>query len=483
MTVRNTHTSPVPRRTLREDLGTLLRCPRELWLIYLATFFEYMGIFSFLPTVTLWLSKDFGLSDQQAGSWASIFSMLITAFVVLTGLFVERMGVRRMLLIGFTLAAVFRLGMALSTTAAMAIGTMLAFSFAYGSLSPSLQVGVSQTATKRTRPFAFSLWYVSFNIAGALSGPMIDRIRAAFVDPMAVNSAKPVLATKIMNLPFVGDRAVSAYATIMGVGFFFAVLAVLVTAFMRKDFRVHALAAQAREDAKDGVHAEVQEPSVSQRPINPFTALKEVAGDPKFWRFMALIGLLCLVKMMFQHMHFTWPKYVLREQGETFPLGTLWSVNSLLILFLAPLGTALTRERGVFETLFFGTLISSISPFILCFGSSMPFQVAAILVLTIGEAIWSPRSYEYSVSIAPKGKEALYVSLSYLPFFLAKFLVGPVSGFLLQKFCPENGPRNAPILWLLIGLSTIAGPIGMWLLRGWIQNTKPPEVSTAAALD
>ena len=42
--------SSAPKTTLREDLRALLRCPRELWLIYLATFFEYLGIFSFLPT-------------------------------------------------------------------------------------------------------------------------------------------------------------------------------------------------------------------------------------------------------------------------------------------------------------------------------------------------------------------------------------------------------------------------------------------------
>ena len=62
--------TPETKPTLKEDLVALLRCPRELWLIYLATFFEYMGIFSFLPTLPLWLSNDFGLSDKQAGWWA-----------------------------------------------------------------------------------------------------------------------------------------------------------------------------------------------------------------------------------------------------------------------------------------------------------------------------------------------------------------------------------------------------------------------------
>ncbi len=456
-----------PERSVRSDLAALLRCPRELWLIYLATFFEYMGIFSFLPTLPLWLSNDFGMSDRQAGWWASLFSVLITAFLFVVGVFVESIGVRRALLISFMLAAVTRLGMSLATSPLLAIAALIGFSFAYGSISPALQVAVGQAATKRTRAFAYSLWYVSFNLAGAAVGPIIDSVRAYFVDPSTGAGAKAKLITKTIVLPLVGERSFSAYSAIMGFGFVFAALATLATLPIRTNFRSRAEEQERREQAARG-----ELPSVEREPpkMNPLAAFREVVSDRLFWRFLTLIGLVCLVKMMFQHMHFTWPKYVLRERGEDFPVGTLWSANSLLILFLAPLGTVLTRNRGVFETLLAGTFISALSPFVLCFGSGLPFQIAMILMLTIGEAIWSPRHYEYTISIAPKGREALYVSLAALPFFFAKFFVGPTSGYLLQAYCPEEGLRRPAILWAIVGITTIAGPIGMYLLRGWIQN-------------
>jgi dipeptide/tripeptide permease len=213
--------------------------------------------------------------------------------------------------------------------------------------------------------------------------------------------------------------------------------------------------------------------------VNPLVALKEVFTDKAFWRFMALLALLSLVRMMFQHMHFTWPKYVIREQGDSFPVGTLWSINSLLILVLAPLGTALTRKRRPFEVLLLGAFISSLSPFVLCFGSSMPYQVGMILLLTIGEALWSPRLYEYNISIAPRGREATYVSLAALPYFLAKFLVGPTSGYLLAAYCPPTGPRQPAILWAIIGLSTMLGPVGIFALRNLIQKKDEPAAATA----
>jgi MFS family permease len=456
--------SSAPKTTLGDDLRALLRCPRELWLIYLATFFEYLGIFSFLPTLPLWLSGDFGMDDKRAGWWAATFSTLVTLFVFLVGSIADTIGVRRTLLISFALAAVTRLGMAVAPSPDMAIATLLAFGFAYATTSPVLQAAVQRASSRQTRSFAFSLWYVSFNLAGAMCGPLvIDLTRRAFLDPTTGK-----LANRAIELPLIGARMFSANTAIMALGFLFATIAFFVIMTVRKDFehKVHP----------DDAAALAADPAPKK--VSPLLALRDVLRDRPFWRFMVLLVLLSLVRMMFQHMHFTWPKYVLREQGDDFPMGTVWSFNSMLILVLAPLGTALTRHRRPFEVLLFGATISALSPFVLYFGSSMPYQIGMIIVLTIGEALWSPRLYEYNVSIAPRGREATYVSLASLPYFLAKFLVGPTSGYLLATFVPAEGPRNAGMLWAIIGMSTMIGPIGIWLGRNWITKTDRPTGTT-----
>ena len=111
----------------------------------------------------------------------------------------------------------------------------------------------------------------------------------------------------------------------------------------------------------------------------------------------------------------------------------------------------------------------------LCFGSALWIQVAMIAVLTVGEALWSPRLYEYNVAIAPRGQEATYVGLAKLPFFLAKLIVTPMSGWLLTNYCPADGPRDPTMLWAIVGATTLAGPLGMWLMQGWIRER--PEKS------
>jgi MFS family permease len=446
--------------SLKDDLKALAGAPRELWLVYLATFLEYMGVFSFLPTLPMWLSSDHGMTDEQAGWWAATFSTLLTLFVFMVGAIADTVGVRRMLIISFSLSAVTRLGMSLAPSRTMAIAALLAFAFAFATSSPVLQTAVQRTSGKRTRAFAFSLWYVSFNLAGALCGPLvIDPARAHFIDPETKK-----LVVKTVTLPLLGDRPMSAYAVIMGAGFLFAVLAAIVTLFLRKDF-------------EHRVDPDETEPPPKKAGV--LAALKDVATDRAFWRFLVLLGFLSLVRMMFQHMHFTWPKYITREQGDDFPIGAVWSLNSFLILFLAPIGTAITRHRKVFNVLVFGAAISALSPFVLVLGSSMPYQIAMVLVLTVGEALWSPRLYEYNVSIAPRGREATYVSLAALPYFLAKFLVGPTSGYLLAHYCPKEGERHSAILWAIIGVSTIIGPISIWLLRGWVAKEEPAKEPVA----
>ena len=70
---------------------------------------------------------------------------------------------------------------------------------------------------------------------------------------------------------------------------------------------------------------------------------------------------------------------------------------------------------------------------------------------------------------APRGQEASYGALSYVPFLLAKIFVLSSAGSLLERYCPEHGERHSDILWLLIGLAATLAPIGLVLLRRFIR--------------
>ena len=101
-----------------------------------------------------------------------------------------------------------------------------------------------------------------------------------------------------------------------------------------------------------------------------------------------------------------------------------------------------------------------------------PLYVAIVLFTTIysiGECFYSPRLYEYPASIAPKGQEGSYLALSMLPYFIAKFFAGTLSGLLLAKFCPESGPRNSSMMWIIIGSMALLTPIGLMIAKPFIK--------------
>jgi len=72
-----------------------------------------------------------------------------------------------------------------------------------------------------------------------------------------------------------------------------------------------------------------------------------------------------------------------------------------------------------------------------------------VALLSVGEAFYSPRVYEYAAAIAPKGQEASYSALSYVPFLIGKLLVG-LSRYAAGKVLPGERGETLGNLWLAV---------------------------------
>ena len=125
--------------------------------------------------------------------------------------------------------------------------------------------------------------------------------------------------------------------------------------------------------------------------------------------------------------------------------------------------------------------ISAASVLFMGFGESIALIVMFQVVLSFGEALWSPRLYDYTANVAPPGKVASYMALSKVPMFFAKVGAGPASGFLLVTLCPETGARNTELMWIIVGLTTLLSPLTLWLGRKWlnVEGRRSGEVQTA----
>ena len=425
--------------TLRDDLGALLRGPRDLWLIYGIKLLESIAYFSVYTLLAIYLTTDLGYTDTESGSITGTWLTAISLVVFGAGFVADGIGIKRALLIAAVSAAVGR-GLLAFADSPNAVFVGLATSvWGIACMKPTMNAAVRAYTTPATVAFGFSFYYVVMNIGGVTQGPLISGFRSWFAT-----------GTTVLGHHFSSSQLVFL------VGFVVSVLNIGLVSLLRT-------------------------PTVEEAPAtgNPFRIAAEVLKVRTFWTFLAFVALLTFVRLIFQHGHLTWPKYAIREFGDTFPFATYWSLNPALIIVLVPIATALTRRFPPFPVILVGAFLTAFSVFAMAFATTVAASVTFIVILSIGEALWSPRLYEYTATIAPRGRESSSMGLSEIPWFFAKPVVGFLSGALLTKYCPEVGPRDSQQMWLIIGLMTIAAPVLMVLLRRWLV-TKPNEDALAA---
>ena len=230
---------------------------------------------------------------------------------------------------------------------------------------------------------------------------------------------------------------------------------------------------------------------------------RELMKERTFWAFVLFVSLLVLVRAVFVHAHSTWPTYMLRQFGQNTPQAEIWSLNPLLIIVLTPIIGSLTSRFSAWWVIIIGSFITTSS--LLFMVQHEPFEAAAramfggmfgaeahyeyagaylfVIVLSVGEALWSPRLYEYIAMMAPKGREASYMGLAELPMFAAKIPVGAMSGLLVGSYCAENETCQSEPIWLIVFATTLAGPVIALLFSGFIRAAERARATESSAED
>jgi dipeptide/tripeptide permease len=178
----NTHQQPATvgqalRDFLRSftDLGAL---PNALWIVIGVYVVESMAYFGVLTLMTHYLSNDLSWGDRWAGVAVSVFTMLVTLFMLGVGSWAEKQGLRRAILLALVFSAMGRLAYCLAPGAGALSTTLILFSLiivAMGSgiLTPSCYSGVKQFTNEKTHSMGYAMIYAWMNLGivgiGALS--------------------------------------------------------------------------------------------------------------------------------------------------------------------------------------------------------------------------------------------------------------------------------------------------------------------------
>ena len=436
---------------VKDDLQALRKGPIALWLIFAVKFLESVAHFAIYNVLAVYLTEDLHYDDIAAGTIAGTWLTAVSVVMFFSGFIADAVGIRRAMLLAVSSCLLGRLVMTVGRSDPLipVVGLFIT-TWGVAALLPTMTAAVRRYTTVQTVAFGFSLFYVIMNV-GALVAPQTVSFMRTHVKG----------GVDVAGYHLTSSQTLFALATLV------TLFAALVTLLL---------------PVNDNPTAE-QAPAGPPKPAatrNPMKILTEVMQDRQFFGFLLFVSLLVLVRLIFQHAHLTWPKYTLREVDKDFDFAGLWSLNPALVIVLTPFVTAFTKRLSAFWCIVTGSFISASSVFFLVLSASMPAQIAFVAVLSIGECLWSPRLYEYTATVAAPGREASYMGLSQIPMFFAKPVVGWTSGWMLATWCPATGPRDSSFMWLIVGLTTLAGPIAIIAFRKVIEggNRKTAEVPT-----
>jgi hypothetical protein len=339
------------------------------------------------------------------------------------------------------------------------------------------QSSCQRFTTPRSRSAGFNLWYLFMNVGAAAAGFSIDIVR------------------KLLHLPNV---------QIFTMGVVTAVLCLVVGSWMVKR-EEQLVSLDAAPDARK------EETKVQSK--SPWRAAKEVIREPTLWRLLVLIALILGVRAVYAYLYLLMPKYWLRTIGPEAAIGTLNAINPIGIVIGLILFIPITNKFNVFKMLIYGAMISAFSLFPLALPWNLfsrdiaqahyIMALICMVIVTIGEVSWSPKLYEYTAAIAPKGQEGIYLGLSLIPWFVAKTLVSAFSGHFLEYWSPEKvviKGETVPLqqaminhqlpywhtpaaMWLVLGLYALAGCVIALLLRRWLTKGSKDKINAEGDKD
>ncbi|TKG93963.1 MFS transporter [Puteibacter caeruleilacunae] len=394
----------------------------------------YYGVFI---VITLYLSRILAFSDVEAALIAGFFSAGLYLLPTFSGALADKIGFRSALLLAFSLLTAGYAGLAILPTMLESAG-LVAYSetTTFSGLEHSpykwgiipvvvlIMVGgsfiksvitatVAKETTEENRAKGFSIFYGMVNI-GAFSGKTI---------------VKP-LREAMGNEGLVTLNYFSAAMTL---------LAFILIFFFYKS---------SKRSGEGKTMGEI------------WQALIKVLSNV---RLLMLILIVTGFWMVQHQLYATMPKYVLRMAGEGASPSWYANVNPLVVVLTVGLVTAIMRKRTALASMTVGMFIMPVSALAMASGNLIQAEsitvlgysfhpvafmmIVGIMFQGLAESFISPRFLEYFSLQAPKGEEGLYLGFSHLHSFISSILGFGLSGFLLQKYCPDQALFDSPEAW------------------------------------
>ena len=399
---------------------------KAFWVANSVELLERLAYYAVFIVITLYLSNVWGFSDIEAGVISGTFSACLYLLPTFAGALADKIGFRSAILIAFLLLTLGYGGLGVLPTFLESAGLVtygmtttfsgLNESYLRWSIVPILVLiviggsfikavisgTVARETTSETRASGYAVFYMMVNIGSFTGKTVVDPLRKSMGDQ--------------------GLIYINYFAAIM------TLLALIAVFFFYKSTKTEG---QGKSFAEIG------------------SGLLKVLGNG---RLIILILIISGFWMIQSQMYATMPKYVIRMIGADASPGWYANVNPLVVFVLVNFITSFMKKRTALTSMTIGMLIIPLSALVMSFGTQIGTEnvmglhpvafmmIIGIAMQAVAECFISPRFLEYFSLQSPKGEEGLYLGFSHLHSFVSYLFAFGLSGFLLEKYCPD--PRN-----------------------------------------
>ncbi len=403
---------------------------KAFWVANSVELLERLAYYAVFIVITLYLSNVWGFSDIEAGVISGTFSALLYLLPTFMGALSDKIGFRSAIILAFLLLTLGYGGLGLLPTLLESAGLVdyevtttfsgLENSWLRWSILPVLVLiviggsfikavisgTVARETNTETRARGFAIFYMMVNIGAFLGKTVVDPLRKSMGDQGLV----------YLNY-------FSAAMTL---------LALIAVFFFYKSVKTEG---QGKSFVEIG------------------RGLLKVLGNV---RLLVLILIISGFWMIQSQMYATMPKYVIRMIGEGASPGWYANVNPFVVFLLVNFVTSFMKKRTALTSMTIGMLIIPLSALVMAGGSLVGkgeilglhpvafMMIIGIAMQAVAECFISPRFLEYFSLQSPKGEEGLYLGFSHLHSFFSYLFAFGLSGFLLDKYCPDPRGFSSP---------------------------------------
>jgi len=399
---------------------------KAFWVANSVELLERLAYYAIFIVITLYLSNVWGFTDIEAGIISGIFSATLYLLPTFAGAYADKIGFRSAIMIAFGLLTLGYAGLGILPTLLESAGLVnyhmsttftgldtsllrwtilpvMTFIVIGGSFIKAVISGtVARETTSANRARGYAVFYMMVNIGAFMGKTVVDPLRKSL-----------------------GDQGL-VYLNFFSAAMTF--LAFIAVFFFYKSVKTEG---QGKTFAELG------------------SGLLRVLGNG---RLIVLILIISGFWMIQGQMYATMPKYVIRMIGESASPGWYANVNPLVVFVCVNFVTSFMKKRKALTSMTVGMLIIPLSALAMSFGTLIGsgyvlglhpvafMMIVGIAMQAIAECFISPRYLEYFSNQSPKGEEGLYLGFSHLHSFVSYLFAFGLSGFLLDKYCPN--PRG-----------------------------------------